>query len=153
MGLVTRVTRLEYDMLPEMCLCKVVLKWVLLWNFGKLSGKKGYIVSSQNLKWVQLLPLVTIRKGSNFENRFLTLVPTLRPSDSPPPPTPGLSPSPYLHDDTQSVPHWGGCWTSVSGVPVTDIQIQSGIQTYRFQTLGASVKKRGCHNMHRTQAT
>jgi hypothetical protein len=42
------------------------------------------MLSSQNLKRVLFSTLVTTRKVSHFENRFLTWVPTLTPSDPPP---------------------------------------------------------------------
>jgi hypothetical protein len=60
---------------------KVVLKRVLFLNLGK-NHEKGYILSSQNLNRVPFSPPVTTRKGSNFENHFLTWVPTLTPSDT-----------------------------------------------------------------------
>jgi hypothetical protein len=63
---------------------KVVLKRVLFLNLVKKSRKKGYILSSQNLKRVPFSPPVTTRKGSNFEKHFLTWVPSLRASDPPP---------------------------------------------------------------------
>jgi hypothetical protein len=46
-------------------------------NLGQKSRKKGYILSSRNLKRVLFSPPVTTRIGSDFDNRFLTWVPSL----------------------------------------------------------------------------
>jgi hypothetical protein len=83
---VTRVTRLGYGIRPKMAkrgcfFSKVVLKRVHFRKFLQKLRKKGYILSSHNLKRVPFSPPVTTRKGSHFENRFLTWVPTLTPSD------------------------------------------------------------------------
>jgi hypothetical protein len=84
---VTRVTRLGYGIRLKMAekgaFSKVVLKRVHFRKFWQKLRKKGYILSSQNLKRVPFSPPVTTRKESHFENRFLTWVPTLTPSDPP----------------------------------------------------------------------
>jgi hypothetical protein len=59
----------------------VVLKRVHFLNLGQNLRKKGYILSSQSLKRVPCSPPVTTRKGSYFENHFLTWVSSLRSSD------------------------------------------------------------------------